>query len=184
MDEAAPLTLDHLLPEGIDGMSERLREEITAHRRTDNRIAWAAVGDDALKKIRGELKFDLATELAKAWVTVSELRAFRDEERHPRDVTEPYVLGKHEVELSGEPQLNIQIGGWSAPPVVFRYVLAAKFDAVELSIRNAAIIAARPGTCEITAVISFNGVDLHDPCRLAQSRLPGVFTPRTAIAIP
>lgn len=176
------IALNELLPSSIDELGDQIREHM-AEQGQIGRVAWAAASKAALDAIRDKLSFDLVEGLARTWAEAAELREYRDAEKHPRGRDEQYELGKNSVELEAEPQLVVSLGSWEAPPLSFGYTVCAHFNAVRLTIRDGAVRAAALGGCEVTGVLSLKGHRLHEPCRLAEGRLPGrlVFDPPVAI---
>ena len=73
------------------------------------RIAWGGAQATVLKKISDRLAFDALIKLRRPGAE-SDLRAFKDETKHPRDKSEPFELGPNEVKLDAYPRVILRVG--------------------------------------------------------------------------
>ena len=184
MAESASIRLSELLPESIENLGDEIRRHMAEQGGAGGRVGWTGAGAAALEAIRAKLSFDLVRAFAGAWAGLQDLRAYKDEAKHPRGKDESYYLGKNKVELQGTPELVVTLGAFESPPMSFGYTVEGKFEGVKLTIRDGAVTAAELGGCEVTGVLTLGGRKLHEPCRLAKGRLPArtVFEPPIEIA--
>ena len=174
MADTVSIELGELLPSSIENLGDEIRRHMEEQGRGGGRVRWSGAGAAALKAIRDKLDFDLARGFAAAWAELEALREFRDDEaKHPPGREDPYKLGKHSVELEAEPLLVVRLGPVEAPPLRFGYTVSAEFEAVELTICDGAVRAAAPGGGKVAGVLTLDGKKLHEPCQLAEGRLPG-----------
>ena len=164
--------VSNLLPEQIDQLADEVREHWSQSGGMAGRIAWQGAGETVLKKIRDRLSFDPLAAFAKAWSELRDLRAYKDETKHPRDKSEPYELGPNRVTLDAYPQVILRVGPFRTPPLELMYTIEATFNTATLTILNGAISAIAFGACEVSGVLKTkNGTPLHEPYKLPEQRL-------------
>lgn len=179
------IQVSDLLPKQIDKLADEVHEHWSQSGGVAGRIAWEGAGETVLKKIRDRLAFDPLSAFAKAWGELRDLRAFKDETKHPRDKSEPFELGPNKVKLDAYPQVILRVGPFRTPPLELMYTLEATFDTATLTIRNGAISAIAFGACALSGVLKTkDGTPLHEPCKLPEQRLPGGIEFSEPIPIP
>ena len=171
MSDAARPTLADLLPESLEGLGDQIKAHVGEQK---GAIAWPLVEGQALNGLRSELgKFDLFGMLGQAWAKARELRSYRDPSAQPAGAVSIVPLGQHSAVMAAEPELNLTIAGWKAPPLKLGLVGTALFESVHLSIRDGHVVAAAPGKCTFTTALSCGSIPLHTPKELAKLKLPG-----------
>jgi hypothetical protein len=174
MSDETSLTLAHLLPDPIEGLSEQLKTHAGEH--GGGAVPWGLVEGDAVKGLQSELgKFGLFDMLAGAWVTIDAIRAFRDPAKAKAGETNIVPLGQHSVALTAEPALSLVIAGFTLPPLRLGLVATAIFESVHIHIKDTHLIAASPGKCTITAGLNCGSIPLRPAKELAKLELPGAF---------
>jgi hypothetical protein len=170
MSMAISASLADLLPKEVDGLGDQLKEHIG---KQGPAIGWSFVEGQAMEGLRTALKkVDLCEQLAQAWVTLGALRAYRDPNALPEGETAVLPLGKHQLGFGATPVLKLKIGQVSLPDLKFTYAVKAAFDRATLSVRDRALVAAAPGDCVITAVLSCGRFPVHAPWTISSFRLP------------
>lgn len=167
MSLAIQASLSDLLPESLEGLGK----EIQAHAGKQGfAIGLPLVERQVVEGLRATLKrVDLCEELARAWVTIKGLHAYK---ASPPGETAVVPLGKHELSLTAHPTLKLTLGGAPLPDLKFTYHIAAEFDRATLSIRDGAVVAVAPGEGDFTVKLSFGEVPLHAPWTLGHFPLP------------
>ena len=177
------LTMADLLPDPIEGLADQLKAHAAEH--AGGAVPWGLVEGQAVSGLKSELgNFGLFDQLAHAWASIGAVRAYRDPAKQPPGQTSIVPLGQHQAALTAEPALSLVIAGFALPPLRLGFVVTAIFESVHLSIRDAALVAASPGKCMLTAGLSCGSVALHPPKEITKVKLPGEFRFEPAWKIP
>ncbi|HEX7884404.1 MAG TPA: hypothetical protein VF474_00370 [Phenylobacterium sp.] len=163
-------SLADFLPKEIDGLGEQMKEQLG---KRGPSIGWSFIEGQAVEGLRSALKtVDVCEQLAQAWVTLGALRAYRDPDVLPAGETAVVPLGKHHLGFGATPVLKLKIGEVKLPDLKFTYAVKAAFDRATLSIRDHALVAAEPGDCAITTLLSCGKFPVHPPWTIATFQLP------------
>ncbi|HLI67539.1 MAG TPA: hypothetical protein VKU90_14345 [Caulobacteraceae bacterium] len=172
MSDQTSLTMADLLPDPIEGLAAQLKANAAEHGAAA--VPWGVVEGEAINGLKTELtKLSVFEQMAQAWVTLGAVRAHRDPKVHPPGETGIVPLGQHSIALTAEPELNLVVAGWTAPPLKLGVVATALFESVHLSIKDGHLIAAAPGKCVLSAGLNCGSIPLHPPRELGHVKLPG-----------
>jgi hypothetical protein len=174
MSEAVEPTLSDLLPDSLVGLGKEIQ---TLAGKQGFAVGFQFLEKQTLAGLRSTLQhLDLCEQLARAWVTIKTLHAYK---ALPPGETAVVPLGEHELHLTATPTLKLTIGGAPLPDLKLTYRIAAAFDHATLSVRDGAVVAVAPGDCAFMVKLSCGEVPLHKPWTLAHLPLPAEreFTP-------
>lgn len=176
MTQVLPLAIgDVLSPEEAKAAGEQVRGEL------------AASGDGKWAKLPGGLMgtrveaalddavsgLDLFGVFAQGWAKVVELNAFTDPAKNPPGTTGYVLIGRLEQKLPVELDVTLALGPLKAPPVTFVLEVIARFEAVELAIRDAHIVSAGGGQCLLSTLLKYGPHKLSPDFRIKTIDLPG-----------
>lgn len=171
MSQAYAATFRDLIPPQIDSLGDQIKSQMGAERGV---VAWPLVESQAVEGLRRVLgQVDVCEQLARAWVTLKAVQAYRGPPEAPPGETIVVPLGEHELSLEASPTLQLTIAGIKAPPLRLTCAVALAFDSASLSVRDGALVAALPGDCAATVTLSCGKTPLHAPWTVAKVNLPG-----------
>lgn len=174
MSLAIDPTLSDLLPKSVEHLGKEIEAQVG---KEGPAIGWPFVEKQVFSGLRSTLQgVDLLEQLAKAWVTLEALRAYK---KLPAGETAIVPLGEHKLSFTASPTLKVKIGQTELPDLKFTYEVEADFQRATLSIRDGALVAVAPGECAFNVVLSCGKVPLHAPWTLGHVPLPAEreFTP-------
>jgi hypothetical protein len=116
---------------------------------------------------------DLFGIFAQGWAKSTELAALADPAKTPPGETSYATLGKIEQQLPIELALTVALGPLKSPPMPLVLMLTAKFEAVELAIRDSHIERAGGGHCRLTGQLRYGKHKLSPDQEAASIDLPG-----------
>jgi hypothetical protein len=174
--------LSDLLPANLD----RIDDALTRERAQNTELAAAnlpklaaGVLDEKIgEAVRGALDCDVFGLLAQAWAKARELHEFTDPAKHPRDEVSTVFLGEHSLTYDVHPVVDVVIGQLAKFTLRFTLELAADLRMAELTIRDAHITQIGKCDCELSAVLTYDSVELHEPVKAKR------FTLTRSIALP
>jgi len=121
---------------------------------------------------------------AAAWRLRRDLKRYCDKDRYPPAQRIDHVLSEHTIEADYPRAIDIEIDKVAIkPPLAFDLKLGFTFQSAVLEIRDARIVAARPGACHAEGKLSFAGYTLAER-KTGDFALPGRLDFGEGIAIP
>jgi hypothetical protein len=161
--------LGDLLPVNLD----RIDDALTQARAKNAELAGAnlpklAVGvldREVGEAVRGALDCDVFGLLAQAWAKARELHEFADAAKHPPDEVSTMFLGEHSLSFDLHPVVDVVIGQLAKFTLRFTLELAADLRMAELTIRGGHVTEIGKCDCELSAVLTYDEVELHDPIK-------------------
>ena len=185
MDEPRRPTVGDLLPERLDGLEERVKEQLSADPEVGrNKLAWDLIGSEVEGALRSVLDCDLVETLAKAWTTARALQAYADPDKHPPGEAAVVHLGERVVERELHPVVAVTIGQCECMELRFTLTLAAEFSGLALSIRAPYITGGSAGDLKANAQLKYGEVALHKAAESRKVALPGRFRFDPPLEIP
>lgn len=136
-------------------------------------FSWPLVRDRIAARMAEVIGSDCIAWLAQGFTTLSDLRAYKDPAAHPPG--QPRFAKLLERSVSGAMRPTVTVSCAGMPPITFAFeaVMAAKFNAVTLSIEGGRITGLGGGECALTLEIKLNGRDLCGKLPLKTIKLPG-----------
>lgn len=186
MTEPITIDLNELLePEAFEHAAGRVRAEMAQL----DAAEWRNMPDSLLdSKISAKVQeaaadVDILTLFAQGWAKAAEIRSHADTEKYPANKTSFVKIGTVEQNQDVNVETTIHCGALSTPPVAFRLSFSARFDAVEIAIRNKHIERIGGGTCELSVMLKYDDVPLWPDKKVKTFDLPGNY-PFEAPGIP
>jgi hypothetical protein len=155
MTDSSGVTICDLLPSTFRQVDVALQRE----RATNVDLAKANLPDCDV--------FDI---LAQAWAKARELHEFADEAKHPPGEVSTMFLGEHALTGDVHPTVTVAVGP-ARFSLRFTLELEAAFRMAELTIKNKHITELGKCDCEVSAVLKYDDVPLHEPLKSKQVNL-------------
>jgi hypothetical protein len=176
MTQVLPLAIgDVLSPAEAKAAGEQVRAQLAASQ--DGK--WAKLTGGLMgSRVEGALGdavsgLNLFGVFAQGWAKLVELDAFTDPVKNPPGSTGYVLIGKLEQKLPVELDVTLALGPLKAPPVTFVLEVIARFEAVELAVRDAHIISAGGGQCLLSTLLKYGPHKLSPDFRIKTIDLPG-----------
>jgi hypothetical protein len=176
MDEGWRPTLADLLPERLEGIEKRVKDQLCEDPGVGgSKLAWGLVGSEVEKALKSVLDCDLLEVLGKAWATARALQAYADPALHPPGETGIVHLGEREIERELHPVISVTIG--DCPPMELRFTLTlrAHLSGLAVSLRCPFVTGGTAGDAQVSASLSYGEVELVKPEESRKLALPGRF---------
>ncbi len=161
--------ISDLIPADLERLDETLQRQRASNAelaRTNLPKLAAGVLDEKINEgLRGVLDCDVFGLLAQGWAKARELHEFADPAKHPPDEVSTMFLGEHSLSVEVHPTVDVVIGQLAKFQLVFTVELAAAFRMAELTIQAAHIKQIGKCDCELSAVLKYDGVELHKPMK-------------------
>jgi len=113
------------------------------------------VAETAAKELNEKLNIDVFDLFADAWATFRQVRDCADRSKHPPEETAVVRLTGVEITSSNAPFLKATWYGIPLHELKFTLDLVARFEALELVIRDARIRALRPGAASALVCLKY-----------------------------
>ena len=142
------------------------------------------VAEAGAKQLNEALDTDVFEMLADAWLAFKKVRDCADPATHPPK--QDTVVTLHEVEItsSNTPLLHVTVGGVALPDLKFSLDLTAKFQTLQLVVRDARIRSLRPVTASAIVKLKYGSAKLAERST-PDWKLPGeIVLGQDGIAIP
>lgn len=163
------VTLGDLLPANLDRMTGALKQARVSNpdlaKANLPALAAGVLDQKVDEAVRGALDCDVFGLLAQAWAKARELHEFADAAKHPPDEVSTLFLGEHSLTYDVDPVVDVVIGQLAKFTLRFKLELAADLRAAELTIRGGHITEIGKCDCELSAVLSYDDVELHEPVK-------------------
>ncbi len=168
--------LSALLPERIISLEERAREKLCENENIGAMtLAWDYIGSQLNGALGEALDCDLMEVLAKGWASADLLSDFTDSGKHSAGERSVVELGAHELNRELKPVIAITVGSCPCVEIAFAFTVSAKFSGVHLTIVDGHIVGGRTGDAWASALLSCEGVPLHDAAKTRKLPIPGTF---------
>ena len=170
------LKLNALLPERLDNVGERAREQLCENKDVGGmKLAWGYIETEVGDALGQVLDCDLMELLAKGWAATELLSEFTDSVKHSPGERSVVEIGAHEVSRELKPVIAVTIGACPCVELEFGFTVCASFGGVQLSIVDGHITGGRAGDAWATAQLSCQGVPLHDAAETRKLPIPAAF---------
>jgi hypothetical protein len=170
------LKLGALLPDRLDGLGERARQELCQNEDVGAmNLAWDFVGTELNAALAQALNCDLMEVLAKGWASADLLAGFADRARHPAGDRSVIELAAHDFSRELKPVIAVTIGSCPCVELEFSFALTAHFGGVQLSVVDGHITGGRTGEAWASAQLSYQGIPLHEAAETRKVPIPGEF---------
>jgi len=174
MTDSSGVTICDLLPSTFRQVDVALQREratnVDLAKANLPDIAMAVVGEKAAQAARSVLDCDVFDILAQAWAKARELHEFADEAKHPPGEVSTMFLGEHALTGDVHPTVTVAVGP-ARFSLRFTLELEAAFRMAELTIKNKHITELGKCDCEVSAVLKYDDVSLHEPLKSKQVNL-------------
>jgi len=142
------------------------------------------VAETGAKQLNEALDTDVFELLAEAWLKFKQVRDCGDASTHPPAQDTIVTLHDVEVTSTNSPLLHTTVGGVALPELRFTLELSAKFDALQLVVRDAHIRSLRPGSASAIVRLKYGSTKLAERST-PEWKLPGeIALGEDGIAIP
>ena len=118
------------------------------------------VAEAGAKRLNEVLDTDVFALLADAWLVFKQVLDCADPATHPPGQDTIVKLHEVEIELTNAPVLHATVGGVALPDLRFTLALVASFKVVDLIVRDARILALRPGGGSAIVKLSYGNAKL------------------------
>ena len=163
------ISVSDLLPDTLRNIDTALQRERVVNPELASAklpdVAMAVVGDKATEAIRAALDCDPLALLARAWGAARELHEFTDETKHPPGEISAMFLGEHALTSEVHPVVGVVVGTFCRFQLRFTLELDATIRMAELTIRNKHVTEIGKCDCEVSAVLKYADIPLHDPLK-------------------
>jgi hypothetical protein len=177
MDETGGLRVADLLPDRLEGIEERVKEQACRDPAAGKmKLAWDLIGSEVEGALRSALDCDLIELLAQGWARARALQDYADPEKHPPGETAIVHLGERDFARELHPVVAVSIAGCPELELRFTLELAAHFSGLALSVRAGHIIGGRTGDAHVSAQLKYGEADLHKAKESKKLQLPGRFS--------
>ena len=177
----APIVDRHDLEAALDEGREALERDTKACLAP---FSWPLVRGRIAEAIGEKLRTDSLLWLAHGWSAAMELRAFKDSARYPPGKPAFLKLGKHKLNGTLHPKVIVRCAGAELTSITFDVPVTAEFNAVTLTIQDAALTGLGGGECAISLQIKYRGADLSPKLPVKTIPLPGRYDFARPLAIP
>jgi hypothetical protein len=185
MSEGWRPTLADLLPERLDGIEKKVRDQLCEDPGVGgSKLAWGLIGSEVEDALKSVLDCDLLEVLGKAWATMRALQAYADPALHPPGEMAVVHLGERDMERELHPVVTVTIG--ECPPMELRFTLTlrAHLSGLALSLRCPFLTGGATGDAQVSAGLSYGEVKLVKPEESRKLALPGRFAFDAPLEIP
>ena len=178
--------LSELLPDRLDKVGEQARAAICENEEISRMgLAWDYVGSQLQSALKSALDRDALGVLAKGWSTLQLLAEYADPAKHPAGERSVVELGAHDVSREVHPVIAVTVGSCPCMELKFTFSVTGHFGGAKLTISDGHIVSGALGDAWASALLSFNGVPLHQPAESRRVALPGEFAlAAPGVAIP
>lgn len=128
--------------------------------------------ETAAKQLNAAIDADVFELLAEGWLKFKQIRDCADPSKHPPKQDTIVTLHDVEITSSNSPLLHTTVGGVPLPDLRFTLDLTAKFEAVQLVVRDARIRALRPGSASAIVRLKYGDAKLAESST-PEWKLPG-----------
>lgn len=169
--------LSDLIPADLDRLDETLQRQRASNAELAKtnlpKLAVGVLDEKVNEALRGVLDCDVFGLLAQGWAKARELHEFADPAKHPPDEVSTMFLGEHALSVELHPTVDVVIGQLAKFALVFTIELEAAFRMAELTLQAAHIKEVGKCDCELSAVLKYDGVELHKPLKARRFTLTG-----------
>ena len=163
------IKLSDLIPVDLDRLDDTLQRQRASNAELAKtnlpKLAVGVMDEKVNEALRGALDCDVFGLLAQAWAKARELHEFTDPAQHPPDEVATMFLGEHSLSVDVHPTVDVVVGQLAKFSLVFTVELQAALRMAELTIQAAHIKQIGKCDCELSAVLKYDGVDLHKPLK-------------------
>ena len=177
----APLVDRRELEAALDQGREALDQDTNS---CLSQFSWPLVRGRIAESIGETLRTDGLLWLAHGWSAAMELRAFKDPARYPPGKPSFLKLGKHKLSGALHPKVVVRCAGQELTSVTFDVPVTAEFNAITLTIQDAAVTGLGGGECAISLQIRYRGAVLSPKLPVRTIPLPGSYDFPRPLAIP
>jgi hypothetical protein len=168
--------LSELLPARLNAVGEQARAAICENEEISRMgLAWDYVGSQLQSALKSALDCDALAVIAKGWSTLQLLAEYGDPAKHPTGELSVVELGAHEVSRDVHPVIAVTVGSCPCMELKFTFAVTGHFGGTKLSIRDGHIVGGALGDAWASALLSFNGIPLHEAAESRKLALPGEF---------
>jgi hypothetical protein len=165
MSKDSPVTLstlfDDLQPHSPRVEVAKDEDVTTVLKKTMNAVEWTASSSILIPKIAELLDIKLSTILVAFWRKADKLAAALRETRDSPNRTIDLSLEDSSTEATFEPWIEVRLAGASAGKKIrFTIAIPLTLEAVEVRIKNGAIISALAGACEVSGSLKLETIVL------------------------
>jgi hypothetical protein len=187
--QTSGVKLSDLIPVDLDRLDATLKQQRSANAELAKtnlpKLAVGVMDEKVDQALRGVLDCDVFGLLAQAWAKARELHEFTDKTQHPPDEVSSMFLGEHSLSVEVHPTVDVAIGQLAKFSLRFTVELEAAFRMAELTIQAGYIKQIGKCDCEVSAVLKYDGIELHKPLKSKRIALIGAMVlvaPGVAIA--
>ena len=180
------LPLSALLPERLDGVAERVKDQLCEDEKVGGMdLAWDFIGKEIHGALSSVLDGDLIGVLAKGWAEAAALSDYADPAKHPPGERSVVELGEHDFNREFEPVIGVTVASCPCIELRFTFALTAHVGGVKLAILDGHVTGGEMGESWASAELSYAGVPLHPASETKKIAIPGAFSfALPGIAIP
>jgi len=152
---------DDLQPESPRVEVANDEDVTTVLKKAMNAVEWTASSSILIPKIAELLDIRLSTILVAFWQKADEVAAALRETRDSPNRTIDVSLDDSSTEATFEPWIEVRLAGASSGKKLrFPVAIPLTLKAVEVRIKNGAIVSALAGTCEVSGTLKFETIVL------------------------